>query len=629
MAIGSHANRTQKISRRASRLLQSLFLLLIASAIGSLWLRVQRGIPDHHPPNQAVAKAIEEFRNEASPRKRPTAPQKLKKNSDNNKMDLSESPSPKKESTSERTFAEQRKSPQVKVKLKDLSCEAHGGPMDRSAAQEMVYWSDIPSDTQYISPFHPSKRKRDGKTPQRALYMVFEPDEGGWNNIRMAMETVLALAVAMGRTLVLPPVQQMYLLMNRDSKQRHQFSFADFFPLEELANEHPGLDIITMEEFLEREAMTGNLVNQTTGKVAFPPFNRTKWDNLAYPPELRKLKAYLRDVTYKALWKTFSCLAAFPASGNHKDVEILKSIQAQLLNEKIDVASFVDNPVPVNAPAIDRMRENLAKRSSICVYDEEMQMQLVVNFMCNHELHIRLLVHFYAFLFFEDWRMDLWMKRFIRDHVRYKDEIQCAAARIIQAVRERSRKHPLPGIKPGEFDSFHIRRGDFQFKETRISAEQIYLNSREELTPNATVYIATDETNREFFAPLQERYDVVFMDDFKDLLQGINTNYYGMIDQLVASQGRVFFGCWFSTFTGFITRIRGYHSVKDKLPGYEKGALPTSFYYAPITNKFALQKYVPMHHNFFPREFPTSWRDIDQGIDWLPQLLASNTTTPP
>jgi hypothetical protein len=29
-----------------------------------------------------------------------------------------------------------------------------------------------------------------------------------------------------------------------------------------------------------------------------------------------------------------------------------------------------------------------------------------------------------------------------------------------------------------------------------------------------------------------------------------------MIDQLVASKGRIFFGCFFSTFTGYINRIR-------------------------------------------------------------------------
>ena len=32
-------------------------------------------------------------------------------------------------------------------------------------------------------------------------------DEGGWNNIRMSMETAVTMALAMGRTLVMPPEQ--------------------------------------------------------------------------------------------------------------------------------------------------------------------------------------------------------------------------------------------------------------------------------------------------------------------------------------------------------------------------------------------------------------------------------------
>ena len=62
-------------------------------------------------------------------------------------------------------------------KLGGLSCAAFGGPSDE-VASEMVYWSDIPDDSHYESPF---KQNRDDGTVQ---YMTFEPDGGGWNNIR-------------------------------------------------------------------------------------------------------------------------------------------------------------------------------------------------------------------------------------------------------------------------------------------------------------------------------------------------------------------------------------------------------------------------------------------------------------
>jgi hypothetical protein len=94
-----------------------------------------------------------------------------------------------------------RSKPKVKAANKEdgfsldgLSCDRFGGPA-LADAQEMVYWRDIPSDNRHVSPL----KKRDGP-PQ---YLTFEPDFGGWNNIRMAMETVVALAFAMGRTLVL------------------------------------------------------------------------------------------------------------------------------------------------------------------------------------------------------------------------------------------------------------------------------------------------------------------------------------------------------------------------------------------------------------------------------------------
>lgn len=44
---------------------------------------------------------------------------------------------------------------------------------------------------------------------------------------------------------------------------------------------------------------------------------------------------------------------------------------------------------------------------------------------------------------------------------------------------------------------------------------------------NTTVYIATDEMDKEFFGLLKQHYDVVFLDDFMHVLEGINSNYYG------------------------------------------------------------------------------------------------------
>lgn len=140
------------------------------------------------------------------------------------------------------------------MELATLDCKAYGGP-SKEAVQEMVYWQDIPSDSAYAPPFfeiNQGQRK----------YLTFEPDGGGWNNIRMAMESTFAMAVAMGRTLVMPPQKKMYLLGNVQGGQQHHFSFVDFFPVAEMAEDNRAFNVISMQEYLEEEGMKGNLVNK-------------------------------------------------------------------------------------------------------------------------------------------------------------------------------------------------------------------------------------------------------------------------------------------------------------------------------------------------------------------------------
>jgi hypothetical protein len=172
------------------------------------------------------------------------------------------------------------------------------------------------------------------------------------------------------------------------------------------------------------------------------------------------------------------------------------------------------------------MREMLNGRNEMCLYDKNMQDTKVVHIMCYHKMRVRLLTHFYQFLFFEDYKQDLWSKRFVRDHLRYLDELQCAAAKVVNAIREIARKDQNNSL--GLFDTFHIRRGDFQYKDTRVEAPVLYDSSKNLIPENSTLYIATDERNKEFFAPFKEHYNVYFLDDFKHLV-----SYYMRIAQNV------------------------------------------------------------------------------------------------
>ena len=462
----------------------------------------------------------------------------------------------------------------------------------------MVYWRNIPSDATVRSPYSSSSKNA------QPHYLTFEYDGGGWNNMRMSIETVVALAVAMGRTLVLPP-------RHRVSNFGTAIEYHELFTLDLLEKETQ-TRVISMEDFLRQEGLSGRLRNKETGHVEFPPGNRTNWDR---GEDAHQLFDWLRTVTLTPIWFPDVCYATFPAGGPNGTDDVFRRAMDKINN--------TTNVKPVaarhNGTLEERMREMHVKRQNLCTYDRAMQEAPVVHIMYSIEPYVRLLTHFYTFVLFEDWRADLWMKRFIRDHVRYNDAIQCAAARVVRAVRRRAREVDPNGNPDGLFDSFHIRRGDFEkvYKFTQLSNTEIYNITQPYLRPNATLYIATDERNRTFFQPLRDHYTLVFLDDVVDEA-GVDPHLYGLIEQLVAARGQTFFGTYVSTFTSYIMRIRGYHALQEHAPGSDEGMLPSTFFYTPKENLHLMHQFAPVKIHFFEREYSIAWRHIDDGIGQLP-----------
>ena len=176
----------------------------------------------------------------------------------------------------------------------------------------------------------------------------------------------------------------------------------------------------------------------------------------------------------------------------------------------------------------------------------------------------------------------------------------------------------------GSFDTMHIRRGDFGtfYEQTKLSAEELYAeNVAPVIKENRTVFIATDERDFSWFDPLKEHYNLLFLKDFEYLFPDLNPNYYGMLDQLIASMGDVFFGTYYSTFTGYINRMRGYHSQNKKAYGHQVGMIDS--YYIKLKklklgyndNESSLMRtYSAVEPPFWSREFPVCWRDIDHDV---------------
>lgn len=55
------------------------------------------------------------------------------------------------------------------------------------------------------------------------------------------------------------------------------------------------------------------------------------------------------------------------------------------------------------------------------------------------------------------------------------------------------------------------------------------------------------------------------------------------------------------------------------MDGYEQGIIK-SWYFAPLEKKYEMQEYRAVRKPIYMREFPTAWRNIDQGIEELVAL---------
>lgn len=118
------------------------------------------------------------------------------------------------------------------------------------------------------------------------------------------------------------------------------------------------------------------------------------------------------------------------------------------------------------------------------------------------------------------------------------------------------------------------------------------------------LYIATDEKNKSFFddfSPLFPR--LRFMDDYMGYaeLNDINPNFLGMIDQVICTRGQYFVGTWFSTFSGYITRMRGYLGYHDY-----------SVYYGDKKRRDRFHHFELPKFPFYMREWNISWYNIDE-----------------
>lgn len=342
----------------------------------------------------------------------------------------------------------------------------------------------------------------------------------------MKLELLLVFAYATGRTLVMPPDQPIYLL-HRGAGHYRSAAFHDFFPLRYVQQR---VQVMKMVDFLQHEAAGGHVQNRSSGLVQFPPRNDTA--ALLSPQARPQLWEYLRAVAAAPDWRSTRQYLVIPRHPQAK-YEQHTAAQPQLREAQ-------------------RRQDAFAAGRRALYYDAHWQSQRAIHFASDPAAGYRLMDHFYTFLHLQDPAVDRLMKRFVRDFVHYSDPIACKAAKVVSLLLREG---------DGAYAAFHIRSAAVTGVQSP-SSQDIIGNIKGIVSGDNLAFIASDiDSNSDFFAAFRSYFrEVRFLNDYAAAahLDAVDPQFFGMIDQMVCSRANVFVGSWFSTFSGYVTRLRGY-----------------------------------------------------------------------
>ena len=120
------------------------------------------------------------------------------------------------------------------IKTKTATCQQHFS-LHCNMYPYVKFWNSHLNDQDcYVSP---GRHLLKSNAPiEEQKFVIFEPDRGGWNNVRMAAETAMVFALASGRTLVIPPPVVFRMLSNNLDESENESSFQTFFDLKKITD---------------------------------------------------------------------------------------------------------------------------------------------------------------------------------------------------------------------------------------------------------------------------------------------------------------------------------------------------------------------------------------------------------
>ncbi|KAH8063563.1 hypothetical protein JL722_2743 [Aureococcus anophagefferens] len=515
------------------------------------------------------------------------------------------------------------------------------GPAVRRRAR---YWAGgLPGDAALVA----SGRVPPATAPEAPRYLTFVPDLGGWNNVRLGLENALVIARSSGRILVLPPPQTYYLL---DASER--LGLEDLLPA--LVGSPDRAAVIAAAAFVEdavprlrREGRYARPAARGGGAPGPPPANATAFVRGCHPTRKAPDSCFgfydwLEDAFGDGARKgreipdfRGSYLGGFHSFGNGFAPNVGRECLAFGDPPEARLAAAcgprtavdgtprarIDGDALFGGPdAVLHVRSSGAATHHAAAVRANRAAALRGEAVKPIEQNAlgRLLAPPCAYVVHGDAATANFYKRLVRDLVRPSERATCAALRVVRWLR---------GVRKrgGTFSSVHVRSTDFQYAEGRADWAVV---SRA-LAPREPVFVATDDDTGAVAAPLERAGHAVFTlaplvraalggtrpkrathwPDKKvlDALKAVKRAEVGVVDALIAAEGRTFTGAWFSTFTGFIHRVRGYRGYADN-----------SSFFSAAGRWAAFQGFEAPRTPLYMREWPAAWRNIDSDGDAAP-----------
>eukprot|EP01097_Dermamoeba_algensis_P008487 TRINITY_DN5684_c0_g1_i1.p1 TRINITY_DN5684_c0_g1~~TRINITY_DN5684_c0_g1_i1.p1 ORF type:complete len:480 (-),score=112.40 TRINITY_DN5684_c0_g1_i1:162-1565(-) len=315
--------------------------------------------------------------------------------------------------------------------------------------------------------------------------------------------------------------------------------------------------------------------------------------------DIEDMKKAVPTISWAQFYRKFPQL-------NEKNLDGIERV-AHTLNwtdSTIGRSVYCHPKIPTNERDIKRLKLFAGGRAENPLQSEESWKDQKVLFIKQRVL----LGNYYQFFFFSNVEEERRVKHLVKNYLHYNQRFFEAADKILNLL-------------PVSFSSFHLRKGDFQFKDMRnIDPPVFYNNIRELFDPKEALYAATDERDQKiresYFSQFKGNHSVYVLDDFAQILKASNIEgqFMGMIEQIICAQSRLFVGTRLSTFSSYITRLRAHMGMAD---------LNTYVTYLQYPSEYKRGYPIPpwnrpdLGYCSWCREYSTAWEDWEHQSDLL------------